>query len=184
VRSGGNHSNFQDSVIRQTHHLSTGELTTTPFTHLVQHRFRRYSRIPCHDLQVLLLAHLLVARTELCQYLEIVNVEGGREGIEKFRFNFKRIRECMRSPDRHCNIVSNARVYSLAIWNMEADRALRNKECFVVHFVPVGRGPGRAGWEREFSTANTGVFVCISANMIRWSYRCSRHPNLCEIRLP
>jgi hypothetical protein len=50
------------------------------------------------------------------------------------------------------------RVVVFAIWRMEAHNALGDKECLVVHLMPMGWWACRVRWECEF--CRTQAVVC------------------------
>jgi hypothetical protein len=105
---------------------------------LFEHLLRRHRSKPAHNLQILLLAHLLVALAYLGKDLEVVDVEGGCEGVEELRLFICCIREGVWCADRHCNVVADVCVMLGAVGGVEAYHALRHEESFVVHLVPVG----------------------------------------------
>lgn len=142
---------------------STNLPTAHPsFLPLLQHLLRRDSRKPRHDLEILLLAHLLVAAADLRQDLEIVNVEGRRERVEELCLRVRRVRERVRRPDRHRHVVADVGVVVSAVRSVESHHALRHEEGLVVHFVPVCWGAGGVGRECEFCRAYAVVWVVVS----------------------
>ena len=89
---------------------------------------------------------------------EIINIERRRERIEELCLLIERITESMRSSRWDGHVVSELRVDVLAIFDVEADCALRDEESLVVHFVPVRWGTARVRGEGELCGAEAVVF--------------------------
>jgi len=121
------------------------------------HSLRRHRREVSHSLQILFRAHLLFALAHLRHHLEIVDIERRRVCIEKLSLFVKRIRECMRRPNRYGYVVPHCSVDYLAVWRVEANSSFGDQEGLVVHFVPMSRRPCSVGREGEGCRADAVI---------------------------
>jgi hypothetical protein len=86
---------------------------------LLQHLLRRHRSKPGHNLQILLLAHLLIALADLRQYLEVVDVEGGCESVEELCLFVRRVGEGVWCADGYSNVVANVGIVLGAVGGVE-----------------------------------------------------------------
>jgi hypothetical protein len=121
-----------------------------PLRLLLQHRLGRHSRKPTHYLDILLLAHLLIALTDLSKYFEVIDIERGSVRVEELRFLVEWIGERMRCANRYSDVVANMRIVIRSVGCVEAYHALCYEEGLIVHLVPMSWRTGRVWWECEF----------------------------------
>lgn len=125
----------------------------------------RNRRIVGHSLHILLRRHL-PAVDQAGQQLEVVDIERRREGVDEPGLRIKRIREGVRSSDRHAHEVS---LFGVDVWlagNVEADCALGGEEHFIVHLVPVGWWARGARWQNEFRNTNSIVWSTLAVRLL------------------
>lgn len=94
-----------------------------------------------HSLTANLLRNRHPIRRHLLQQPEIIDIKRRRERIEELPLLIGRIRKRMFRPRGHDNVVPRFCIDGF-FQRREADCALRDEECLVVHFVPVLWGPG------------------------------------------
>jgi hypothetical protein len=142
-----------------------------PPVHLSQHLLCRHRRKSRHNLQILLLAHLLIAPAHLRQDLEVINIERRRERVEELRFLVRGVGECVRCANGDCDVVANVSIVVGVIGRMETDNALCDEESLIMHLMPVcGWTSGLRG-KGEFGGADAVIYVVLLGRGDTFQYK-------------
>jgi hypothetical protein len=89
----------------------------------------------CLAIRVRIHRHALLAQG--AQQFEVVDVVGGREGVEELGLLVERVGEGVRRARRHRHVVARLGVDDRAVLAVEAQRALGHEEGLIVHFMPL-----------------------------------------------
>jgi hypothetical protein len=90
-----------------------------------------------HRLAIRVRIHRHALLAQGTQQLEVVDVVGGREGVEELGLLVERVGEGVWRARRHRHVVARLGVDNHAVLAVEAQRALGHEKGLIVHFVPL-----------------------------------------------